>query len=721
MFTVIIAEKKHFDAIEQNRLYFTPFLNRSPADFVFCKWNPNGKTFWECVPDLVPLVGRRENWRAIILNEDSHQNKQNPFDIIQYNQVRQCEEKYPFPDPYMEMAGEESEDGDYSRLFEEWKEECQKRSASYLAEKEILFRDALRFPLQRLVACLCHSLDHSDSLELQKGEEWASFDEPTDPEQCQSVLSMLEYKRIMREGDLKKALWDECVRGMLSDPCSESKQVETIGIALPSEVYCVSTRETEKGFYDAGSFWEDHTDAMYSDFVPRNMYFNKMKFIVSDILPKIHQNYSYSQTCFLHNILLLATNEIPTGVMVSRRLYQLQSENDENALSSTVSTYACKLDNTIDLIDQKIEKIKKEIPLELSDNEAKLMFCENNTIPVTVREEDSPEDPYVKQSDYGYFYDSHGDEINAWAGQHAKTKKALEDYAKQPRRALKRAVDRLGPYCEVDVNMIRALNQFQMEDVKDYTETHEEKMIAVPIVNIFNLSDYKKRLDQAAEKVKKVMMGRMKKRTVFYLGLICLALFFFSFVPLFTSNYSNPASFLTALILGGSSVASLAVTLFITVILMRIPLKNAINDYNQIIKEDLDEIQSSLTHYSDYLSHFCGARRGYKVVRFSKKNLDKYDHTIRILMKHKMDIQKVKAELSDSYGNMIHETGKESELAVIPYNYDFTVEKNEYHYDPPYQKEYYSTIDFLEKGNRISVPSGFVNSVNLRMEEIYDE
>ena len=51
MFTVLIAEKQHIDAIQQeNKLFFEPFLESKKL--AFCYWNPAGQSLEDSVPGL---------------------------------------------------------------------------------------------------------------------------------------------------------------------------------------------------------------------------------------------------------------------------------------------------------------------------------------------------------------------------------------------------------------------------------------------------------------------------------------------------------------------------------------------------------------------------------------------------------------------------------------------------------------------------------------------
>ena len=83
LFTVLIAEKEHIDAIRQeNKLFFEPFLENK--ELALCTWNPAGQNLHESVPGLVDAVGRRKEWRAVIIQSNSADSlkTQNPFDVV---------------------------------------------------------------------------------------------------------------------------------------------------------------------------------------------------------------------------------------------------------------------------------------------------------------------------------------------------------------------------------------------------------------------------------------------------------------------------------------------------------------------------------------------------------------------------------------------------------------------------------------------------------------
>ena len=727
MYTVIIAEKKHFDAIEQNKLYFKPFLDRLNKEFAFCEWNPEGKNLYECVPSLVKKVGRHATWRAVILKDDSLSLLQNPFDAIGYDRILECAEKNKLVNPLDETDIRDdvsSEEADFEVLsqesFEKWKNDCGERINARLRDNTEIFRDALSYPFQRLVTCLCFAPDGLQSNNpAEKHEAIDFFDKVLDRMNFEKYLLELDRLYHLEQDKLKSSLRAECLEQMLPGDGLTSKK-SSMGIALPAEVFCFAERTTETGFFDDRVYWETHIGQEYSDFVGRNMYFDKMRFIASDILPNTHQNYRYDRIRFLYNLLLFSLNEVPGGAIQPRKLYCLESENNEKSLNSIVSAYVNKLNNSIELVDGQIEKIKRDVPKELSDSDAEKLFCAKVTVPVLPNEDFNEEDLYVDHKDYGFFSDSFGNDSSNWSAQTKRTSESVEKLAKQPRRALKKSIEKLERECDVDYNMIRAMNSFQMDDVRDHTETQKDKMVSTEVTNIFDLTRYHEEINKESENVSAVIGRRMKRKTNLVLGLICMLLFVVSFMPILLSNRATFNTVSTSLLFVLLFAGLLLVVLVITVILLRKPLKDALSDFNAKVGEIDNEVRDAMGKYSDYLSCVANVRRGYRVLNFSENNVDKYDRDIRIRKKHKTDMEKTRASILDMYEDFYDVNVVPDDLSSAPYPYDFGIENVEYEYYPPYLPDDRIFIDYLAPDNKIELSSDFVSKITLRMEEIYD-
>ena len=80
MFTVIIAEKEYIDKIKEYNLFLDPFLKSGSIQY--CLWDTTKDRFAEMLPSIADQVGRRKEWREIIICKEDGIDKQNPFDFV---------------------------------------------------------------------------------------------------------------------------------------------------------------------------------------------------------------------------------------------------------------------------------------------------------------------------------------------------------------------------------------------------------------------------------------------------------------------------------------------------------------------------------------------------------------------------------------------------------------------------------------------------------------
>ena len=180
MFTVVIAEQEHISSIQEYHSFLKPFLTEGKV--AFCRWNTDGHTLAEAVPELVSAVARNEHWRAVVVINEQGLTQRNPFDLVP------CD--IPEKDP-----DEDTE--------------------TYLATvQKIKFRayeEASQLPLPRLMAHLCAE-------PLTSGGTNSAADE--DPE-------IAAYKA---EATRKSQLRSAIVAG------------EMLTVCLPEEVLCIAKR-----------------------------------------------------------------------------------------------------------------------------------------------------------------------------------------------------------------------------------------------------------------------------------------------------------------------------------------------------------------------------------------------------------------------------------------------------------------------------------------------
>ena len=163
MFTVLIAEKQHIDAIRQeNKLFFEPFLESK--EIAFCYWNPAGQTLDESVPGLLDAVGRRRDWRAAIIKNCNiaTSKMRNPFDIVEHDAIDSLNV------PPQQPQDDES--------LDEWESSWKEYYKALTAEKENIYKSALELPLQKLATWLCFRREdyiYNEVQEKQDVQDWA--------------------------------------------------------------------------------------------------------------------------------------------------------------------------------------------------------------------------------------------------------------------------------------------------------------------------------------------------------------------------------------------------------------------------------------------------------------------------------------------------------------------------------------------------------------------
>lgn len=696
MFTVLIAEKEHIDAIRQgNKLFFEPFLESK--DLAFCYWNPAGQTLQEAVPGLLDEVGRKREWRAVVVNNCTVKSSKtrNPFDVVDYSEIAAM----PMPDR-QPMTGQD---------WEEWEDEWRTYYTALAEKKEAVYKEALDYPLQRLATWLCFRPEdyiHNEVREKKDVHDWAMELLGRDEIKPSAKLEIMERDQYKFEQRVKEKLR----RNFLAGSC--------LNIAYPSEVHCITLRAAESNYFDPDTYWNIRQDSEYSAFTDRNMYFDRMRFMVFDLISPAHRNFRTEYIRFLATVLIFSSNPVPSSGMQARRLYYLEVDTDDTPLCTLVTSYDKKLAATSAVIDNEMEKIRSEIPDELTDKAAEALFCTPKDISVVLDESCDPEKVYADK-DYGLFFDEPQYENDKWAHDRQASEKALVYIAKQQARSVRKSVAQTHQASEISEVNISRLTPLQVDDIREYTDAAEDEMIESVPPDLTDISQYTDRLEQASENVKKVIGQRMTRKTTLILGGIGLGLYLICFLPFLFANGGTGSTVATAVILSAFMMLLVAAAMFVALIFLRGSVVKAVKSYNNTAKEVMQEIQSSLKRVSKYLGALCNVRRGHAVQNYAQKNMDEYTRSLRIRKKHQEDIRRKRAYLAEGYQDYFGDKSFCDETMARPYDYDFE-QKTEYEYPAPFLAGDFRQIEFISSGNFVTVPSSYVTRILVRMEGIYE-
>ena len=697
MFTVLIAEKPYIDAIRlENKLFFEPFLENK--ELAFCYWNPDGQSLKDSVPDLIDTVGRRKDWKAIIIHNcsDEQAKQKNPFDIVDSSELKDL--TMPSQNP---MADQN---------WDDWEESWKSYYSLLISNKEEIYKRSLTLPLQKLTTWLSFrpaDFVLSETQEKDDIQDWAL-----------NELSQGEVNPLVRLERLER---DEYRSGLKMKEMLRREFVgdNTLDIAYPKEIYCVSKRTSENGFFNPETFWNTRSKNEYSEFCDRNMYLDKIRFLVFDLLPEKHKDFRCDKIRFLSTLLVFATNAVPGSTMEARRLYVLECENDDTPLFTLTTSYDKKLAATYEVIDNEIDRIYGEIPGELTDKVAESLFCSPMNVEVKL-DENCDFDALYPEDDFALIPSSPEAEVENWEESYKGVLKSYGNIIRQQRRSVKKGIDKLNLSSELSEANISRLTPFQLDDIGDYTENAENEMVASLPPDLAEASKYEEMMQEKADKVKDVLGKRMSKTAAIVVSAVIILLTLILYAPFIVSNLSSSETIATSLGMLGVILAILAVALVITLIVLKLPLREAVKNFESTMHFVADEINDGMRRFSRYFSLTSNVRRGYKVKRYAAKNLDEYTKSIRIRRKHQEDIRKKRAELEEKYPEFIGDSKYYENTMIQPYDYDFD-KKVEYEYAAPFLAGFCRNIDFLEKGNHVEVPSGYITDISVRMEEIYDK
>ena len=682
LLTVVIAQQKYIDDIKEYDMLLAPLLK--DKDVVLCAWDTEKELLSEAVPALYGTVASKGDWRCIVVCDEEGIDLRNPFDLISLD----------IPDGLADASEEE-------------------RCKAVRAAKFKAYEAAGQKPLARLAAHLCEFPLIDQSISFPEISRISSFDSENlgvgtdgDPDKLSGTVpdwGLLEY-----QAEIEKKL--ELYKKM--------RGPEDYDIVPPTEIICIAQRCQKPNTYDIRTSWKTHLINQYSRFYDRNLYFDKMRYLVVDMLPKSHNNYPKDHIKLLYAILILAGNEIPIGTISANRVYRLDCVTDEAALGSNVRRYDRKLQLTDELLEKEIFKITHEERKELLDEDARSMFCRSVNIPVNVVDRFDTQNLYVKNDGFGLAGDCPAPEPQKWSTLYKNSIKALTAYLKLPRRAVRRSQSDFRLLNDVDTDRVKDLNKFQKEDVEDFIGDSEIAMVSVETPDIYDPNRYENKLKTASDAVASYMETRMNKAGTIGLAAFSLVILLISFLPMIFRNRGGFGSVSLAVTVALVSLGLLLVCGLVFIFVSRYKLQVKIGKYNEAMREVNLDVENGMQQYSRYLTNACAVMRGYSVVNYDKEHEDNNTLAARIRTKHRKDISRIRAEFRELYGDYL-ENAEKDDYQIEPYDYNFDREID-YPYPVPMLFDEENSIVYMQPDNKIPCPVNYVEKLSVELEELYD-
>ena len=681
MFTVIICDEHIInDCHNKYNIYLKPFLNNE--EVVFCKWNTAGETLDEAVPNLKKEIGNKNEWRAIVVNDSStwdfdSVNKRNPF-----NYVDSKNNKITF-------------------------ENC-KQIEKYRNDEDEMMTKALQNPLTKLSIWLLGAPVDTKPNICYAGFEDVIGNLSTNSKEYFEKIS--ELKITPNEVELDR------IRLMRYTKLMEVFGKDSDLFNPPQSVLALTERTKDVSKEIAESAWVNHMEFEYSQFYIENLYSEKLRYLICDVsyLKGQHNEAQYFE--FLTALLLLSTNEIPSGVLRSNRVYSLNIKVDSCCVKELCNSYNSKLIATIDKISNESTKLKEKEREPIDRDTAELYFETGVTVPVSVDSYFDKDNMMAKYEKIGLSKDCPGSEYDYWYDQYNSIEKLFIKYLREPRRAVKTAVkEKFRSMNKNTDERALQLSEFQKEDVQGFLEEEEETMISTKTTHLYDTAKYKEQMEEADKEIRRGISQRMTKKKTIIVSLVAALVYFIGFIPLFLGNLNNSKSFMFSLGMTGVTVGAFLIVGLIALFIFRHKLINRFKHFNYVMSGILGEIQGSLDDFSLYLSSACNVMREFSVLDTTENSYAKKQN---ILNNHKrIIIEKIK-EVNELFSNYIENDAISADRIVAPYDFDFT-EMCEYQFDMPYS-DVEKSIVFIQEGNEVTVPIDYLKSVTVEREELYD-
>lgn len=738
MFTVIIAEKGILEMSQKFNMFLAPLLDN---DIAFCEWNRDGESLDEMLPTLYDLIALKDKWRAIIVNQDGL-NKINPFDFTEYSDSYRVKNKV-----------------DWGKLQER------------RAERFVSYEKAISNPLVRLTAALnepsvynlviedsddfdglingqlvayeymlANKLQSQSTIELAAGLENYSADylkRYAGEAQVPNIISkvrdadveglieligvgkILDFIELISANDpfycdpefLERRI-ENTKKKQLFDSIFENYHLQD---KKPSEIICVAPRTFDYENHEQNIKWEEKDETDYSKFAEYNLYPEKVKYLLFDMLPEDDKQYIADQIRFLSFLLVLSGNLLPGGSLTKERVYRANIEFDGEAIGRYGAEHLKKLRATIVKIRELERKLQVEESGKLDNKTSQELFEAEIHVPVEINSEYKKEELFAKYNGLGLSKDCPQDEYGYWDGQYRSIGRLFIRYLREPRRAVKTAVK--GDFRakkSIDDDRALLMNEYQREDVEFKLLEEEQNMIETVTTQLFNTAEYNKRIEEADKELRRGIGQRMTKKVTIIVGLISVLVYLIGFIPLLVSNGNTTNAFVVSLAMTGIAIGAFALVGFIFLFVLRHRLINRFKHFNYVMSGICKEIENGLKAFSKYLSHACNVMREYSVLNYSDKTIAKKHH---ILRKHELDIRKKIEEVGRTFGAYIPEdVGAYDD--VEPYDFDFKVLRNYQYEMPTYSSE--DKIEFIQPGHEIIIPVDYVKAITITREELYD-
>lgn len=673
MHTVIILSKHSSDLLKDYRFLFKPFTEKGLVSF--CDWNESGTDLTASVPDLYKLIKGRLQWRAVIVDtEPAFGRKNRPVP----------DEKNPFD--YPGEAQDPSEPPHPSSV-----------------------------PIIRLTHMLC-GYPSSPVKNFEDGYEYTDVITGKTKRVRASELTETEFYELAAryKDELRRIYLEEKVpeETVLARKALEEKY--SFLDVRPQEVYLVSTRRHPDDEDYIYSSWKSPFEMESSDFCRRNNYPGICRFLCSELTNPENSRYMKELMEFWLAVLTLTVNPIPASTLQAYKLYRLGVKISDEGLSDVLNEHLNKMEAAYAFVQERL-RMRPEYSFEEEED-----VVEKQHIPV-VFEGTSGTDLLINTGHVGLSRGCPDDEMMYWNSQIREKQAGIDKFLKAPRRAIDRASQQVKGLSESFFDDEYELDKFQIADLKDEIDVLELQVLTSDTHSVIDEKRIRQELNKTDRQVKKDIDARMRKGVAVGSGLIFLLIYLIGYFPyIFNSLRLGGSELLASLGLTAAAVILAAAGGLIALFLLRRKLIRSMERFNSLIKELVNNVNSSARKFEQYFSVLCTFMKAQSVYAGATKKSDKVSSRVSKLRVHKqalaLSIERDE-EIAAVFG--IRRAADFEKNVTRFFDEDRLPQDNALYY---YEADGGRTeIPLNTAGDLVRAPYRFIAGLTIEREDIYEE
>lgn len=352
-----------------------------------------------------------------------------------------------------------------------------------------------------------------------------------------------------------------------------------------------------------------------SDFWSRYEYPANCRFMVFDMPDMLNVKYEDSWFLFWLATMTLVINRYNSTEIEAYKLHLLALDLSMENLDEFINKFHYALRSACDVSGKDVENEITAIKIAMEDTTAN---HPEECAPVYVNFPDTEfGNFYAMNEDYGNTKDRPRLDTDIWREHTETSKEETARLFKAINRGKNEAVDAMNRTFRIDLPLLKnqRLSRYDAEDIAESLDKSEIEMLNLKTDRYGSRAVFEENEEEAAEIVKKAMVGRVMTKTFGILTALGILVCLFGFIPfIISSGKFNASSCIVAIIISLFACGAVALASYIALKIQRRKLKKAIDEYNDKITENIQVIQDGAQIQSQYLSKLLNYMEKYQML-----------------------------------------------------------------------------------------------------------